>query len=190
MPHYPLNTCTLPTSEGSYSIHPYPNPYTIHLLHSFFLTHQPHRYAFVEFEVPRDAEDAMADMQGRRFDGAPLTIQWTKGAPGRSWRLGEDQGPPGRGPPPQGRGRSPSPRRGRSPSPGYRRGPPPPRDDLPPRREFDLPTRRIDDYDRRGSDIGRDVRDIRDLRDDRGAERDDRPPTSNLPSANSDRSWN
>ncbi|TPX51713.1 hypothetical protein SeLEV6574_g00091 [Synchytrium endobioticum] len=33
-------------------------------------------YAFVEFEVARDAEEAMQDMQGRRFDGNPLVIQW------------------------------------------------------------------------------------------------------------------
>jgi hypothetical protein len=33
------------------------------------------RYAFVEFEDPRDAEDALNDMHGRRIEGHTLTIQ-------------------------------------------------------------------------------------------------------------------
>ncbi|KAI8849177.1 hypothetical protein BC829DRAFT_417000 [Chytridium lagenaria] len=35
-------------------------------------------YAFVEFEDPRDADDAYYEMQGRRFEGYPLTIQWAR----------------------------------------------------------------------------------------------------------------
>lgn len=33
------------------------------------------RYAFLEFEDARDANEAMHEMQGRRFDGSPLVIQ-------------------------------------------------------------------------------------------------------------------
>ncbi|KAI8144281.1 hypothetical protein BJV82DRAFT_608943 [Fennellomyces sp. T-0311] len=64
-------------------------------------------YAFVEFEDPRDAEDAFNEMHGRRIDGYTISVQWARNAPSASWRY--DRGSPGRRP------RSPSPRRfGRS----------------------------------------------------------------------------
>ncbi|ORX60840.1 RNA-binding domain-containing protein [Piromyces finnis] len=36
------------------------------------------RYAFVEFEDPRDAEDAFYEMHGRRINGCQISIQWAK----------------------------------------------------------------------------------------------------------------
>ncbi|KAJ3045914.1 hypothetical protein HDV00_006180 [Rhizophlyctis rosea] len=50
-------------------------------------------YAFVEFEDARDAEDAYFEMQGRRFEGRDLTIQWARNAPSRNWRYDDDRGP-------------------------------------------------------------------------------------------------
>ncbi|KAI9350773.1 hypothetical protein BDR26DRAFT_851488 [Obelidium mucronatum] len=66
-------------------------------------------FAFVEFEDPRDAEDAFYDMQGIRLDGYPITLQWAKQAPTKHWRYdgGRDRD--------RGRSRSPPPpRRARS----------------------------------------------------------------------------
>ncbi|KAI9026462.1 hypothetical protein CLU79DRAFT_741849 [Phycomyces nitens] len=97
-------------------------------------------YAFVEFEDPRDAEDAFNEMHGRRLDGYTISVQWARNAPSASWRY--DRSPRrrrsmsprrpserrvsygrshsrSRSPfrPPPGPGRSPSPPRGRSPPP-------------------------------------------------------------------------
>ncbi|KNC99278.1 uncharacterized protein SPPG_05532 [Spizellomyces punctatus DAOM BR117] len=75
-------------------------------------------YAFVEFEDPRDAEDAYYEMQGRKVDGYMLNIQWAKNAPSRNWRY-DDRRDRSRSPPRRrrvSRSRSRSPRR-RSRSP-------------------------------------------------------------------------
>ncbi|KAI8820179.1 uncharacterized protein EV422DRAFT_81743 [Fimicolochytrium jonesii] len=78
-------------------------------------------YAFVEFEDPRDAEDAYYEMQGRRIEGHALHVQWAKNTPGRGWRY-EDGGRRSRSRSPprrrahRDRSRSPrSPRKPRSP---------------------------------------------------------------------------
>ncbi|KAJ3128054.1 hypothetical protein HK098_005266 [Nowakowskiella sp. JEL0407] len=52
---------------------------------------QARPYAFVEFEDPRDAEDAYDTMQGKNFDGYPLNVQWAKQPPNRSWRYEGDE---------------------------------------------------------------------------------------------------
>ncbi|CAO3625628.1 unnamed protein product [Cunninghamella blakesleeana] len=60
-------------------------------------------YAFVEFEDPRDAEDAFNEMHARRIDGYTISVQWARNAPSSSWRFDR------------------SPRHHRSPSPYYSR---------------------------------------------------------------------
>ncbi|KAE8213831.1 hypothetical protein CF327_g2709 [Tilletia walkeri] len=106
-------------------------------------------YAFIEYEDPRDAEDAHRRMHNMRFGDYTIGIQFAKNAPSSSWRYDG-----GRGPPP--RARSP-PRR----YDDYRRG-----DDR------DRDYRRDDPRDR---DYRRDDRSDRDYRrDDRDYRRDDR----------------
>ncbi|KAI8883611.1 RNA-binding domain-containing protein [Backusella circina FSU 941] len=57
-------------------------------------------YAFVEFEDPRDAEDAFNEMHGRRIDGYTISVQWARNAPSASWRYGGRTPPPPLPPPP------------------------------------------------------------------------------------------
>ncbi|KAJ1981987.1 hypothetical protein H4R35_000484 [Dimargaris xerosporica] len=69
-------------------------------------------FAFIEFEDPRDAEDAYHEMHGRRVDGYPLKIEWARNTPRSTWRSDGGDGGRGRGASPYGGG---SRRRSRSP---------------------------------------------------------------------------
>ena len=42
------------------------------------LTVKKNSYAFVEFEDPRDADDAFNEMHGRRIDGYTISVQVRK----------------------------------------------------------------------------------------------------------------
>jgi len=53
-----------------------------------------HDYAFVEFSDPRDADDARYGLNGRRFDGTHIVVEFAKGVPRGSREY------LGRGPPP------------------------------------------------------------------------------------------
>ncbi|CAO3618026.1 unnamed protein product [Cunninghamella echinulata] len=89
-------------------------------------------YAFVEFEDPRDAEDAYNEMHARRIDGYTVSVQWARNAPSSSWRF--DRSPHRRRSPSPHfsrrasyrRSHSRSPYRGRSPPPPFSQPPPPP----------------------------------------------------------------
>lgn len=43
-------------------------------------------YAFVEYVNPKDAQYALYKMNGRKFDGQYLNIQWARNEPSKSWR--------------------------------------------------------------------------------------------------------
>ncbi|RMJ24844.1 RRM [Aspergillus sp. HF37] len=145
------------------------------------LAYEFERFAFVEYESRRDADDAYHEMHNKRIGRDDLLkIEWARTPPSASWRF--DSGRDRR------RERSP-PRRGRSPSPRRAGGRElsPRRDDRYERdydryeRDYD---RRERDYDRRDRDFDRRGRDPersrspddreRDLKDDRDRRDDDR----------------
>ncbi|KAI9304875.1 hypothetical protein BJ944DRAFT_266151 [Cunninghamella echinulata] len=87
-------------------------------------------YAFVEFEDPRDAEDAYNEMHARRIDGYTVSVQWARNAPSSSWRF--DRSPHRRRSPSPHFSRRTSYRRSHSRSPYRGRSPPPPFSQPPP----------------------------------------------------------
>ncbi|KAI9878802.1 MAG: hypothetical protein M1830_010486 [Pleopsidium flavum] len=132
------------------------------------LAYEFERFAFVEYESRRDADDAYHEMHNKRMGRDDmLKIEWARTPPSASWRFdsGRDRGPGGR------RDRSPR-RGGRTPSPPRRGG----RGDYSPRKD----DRRDRDYDRRDRDRSRspDDRD-REMKDDRDRRDDDRENGTN-----------
>ncbi|KAI1928166.1 hypothetical protein LOZ65_002134 [Ophidiomyces ophidiicola] len=125
------------------------------------LAYEFERFAFVEYESRRDADDAYHEMHNKRIGRDDvLKIEWARTPPSASWRF--DSGRDRR------RDRSP-PRRMRSPSPRRSRG------DYSPRKD----DRRDRDYDRRDRDRSRSPDDRERERDrerdrDRDRDRDDR----------------
>lgn len=116
------------------------------------------RFAFVEYESRRDADDAYHEMHNKRLDRDDvLKIEWARTPPSASWRFDtgreRDRAPAGRRSPRSGR-RSPSPRRGRgnfSPRKDDRRD-----------RDRDYDRRDRGDRSRSPDDRDRDIKDERD----------------------------
>jgi len=136
------------------------------------------RFAFVEYESRRDADDAYHEMHNKRIGHDDLLkIEWARTPPSASWRFDsgqERERAPARRRSPGGRGsrRSPSPRRSRggdySPRKDSRRD----RD-----RDYDRRDRGDRDRSRSPDDRDRDVKDERDRDEDRrenGTNGDDR----------------
>ncbi|OGM39543.1 pre-mRNA splicing factor (Srp1) [Aspergillus bombycis] len=153
------------------------------------LAYEFERFAFVEYESRRDADDAYHEMHNKRIGRDDLLkIEWARTPPSASWRF--DSGRDRR------RDRTP-PRRGRSPSPRRGRGDYSPRRDDRYERDYDRHDRDYDrrdrDYDRRDRDYDRrdrdrersrdrsrspdererDIKDDRERRDDERERRDD-----------------
>ncbi|KAM5433979.1 hypothetical protein MferCBS31731_005389 [Microsporum ferrugineum] len=124
------------------------------------LAYEFERFAFVEYESRRDADDAYHEMHNKRIGRDDiLKIEWARTPPSASWRFDSgrdrrrDRTPPRRG------HRSPSPRRGRDYSPRKDER----RDRDFERRDRDR-SRSPDDRDRE-RDRDRDTRDDRERRD-------------------------
>ncbi|KAK5114517.1 hypothetical protein LTR62_002452 [Meristemomyces frigidus] len=105
------------------------------------LAYEFERFAFVEYESRRDADDAYHEMHNMRIGRDDvLKIEWARTPPSASWRFDAGRTAPGsdRGGDRRSERRERSPRRSRTP---------------PPRRERrDDDTRRDRDYDRRDRD--------------------------------------
>ncbi|TKA83126.1 hypothetical protein B0A55_00898 [Friedmanniomyces simplex] len=129
------------------------------------------RFAFVEYESRRDADDAYHEMHNMRIGGRDdvLKIEWARTPPSASWRF--DAGRPGPG---EARGsREPrETRRERSPRRAGSRSPAPRRDDRRDRdRDYDRRDRRDRDRTRSPEDRDRDMKD-RDREEDPARDRD------------------
>ncbi|KXT10569.1 hypothetical protein AC579_9169 [Pseudocercospora musae] len=129
------------------------------------LAYEFERFAFVEYEKIRDADDAYYEMHNKRIGREDLLkIEWARTPPSASWRF--DQGSNRDGGRDGGRGggsrRERSPRRGRSGSPPRSRRYDDDRD-----RDYDRGSRRDDRDSRRDRDRTRSPDDR-----DRGADRD------------------
>ncbi|CAF9938441.1 MAG: hypothetical protein HETSPECPRED_001073 [Heterodermia speciosa] len=131
------------------------------------LAYEFERFAFVEYESRRDADDAYHEMHNKRLGRDDvLKIEWARTPPSASWRFDS-----GRDPRSGGR-RERSPRRGRSPSPPRRgRGDYSPRKDDRRERDYDRRDRDRDLRSRSPDDRDREMKDVRDRRDE-----DDREP--------------
>ncbi|EFY93017.1 pre-mRNA splicing factor (Srp1), putative [Metarhizium acridum CQMa 102] len=160
------------------------------------LFHVGRRFAFVEYEDRRDADDAYYEMHNKRIGRDDiLKIEWARTPPSASWRFesGRDRdrrgGGGGSG---SGSGGGRSPRRGRSPSPRRStRDYSPRKDDRRDRdRDYDRDSRRDRDRSRSPDtrDRDRDAKDDRDDRDRRenGTNGDDRKGDDSPPPARDD----
>jgi len=135
------------------------------------------RFAFVEYESRRDADDAYHEMHNKRIGRDDLLkIEWARTPPSASWRFDSgrdrDSGPGGRRSPRRGR-RTPSPRRA-----GGRGDYSPRKDD---RRERDYDRRDRGDRSRSPDDRDRDLKDDRDDVRENGANGEDRKVSIDSP---------
>jgi len=140
------------------------------------------RFAFVEYESRRDADDAYHEMHNKRIGRDDLLkIEWARTPPSASWRFdtGRDRerAPGGRRSPRRG-GRSPSPRRGR--------GDYSPRKDDRRDRDYDRDRRDRGDRSRSPDDRDREMKDARDDTRENGTNGDDRKALESPPPIHDD----
>eukprot|EP01097_Dermamoeba_algensis_P002700 TRINITY_DN206_c0_g1_i13.p1 TRINITY_DN206_c0_g1~~TRINITY_DN206_c0_g1_i13.p1 ORF type:complete len:132 (-),score=13.62 TRINITY_DN206_c0_g1_i13:803-1198(-) len=51
-----------------------------------------YNYAFVEYDDPRDADDAVRELDGTTIDGSKISVEYSRGTPGRNGRDGGRDG--------------------------------------------------------------------------------------------------
>ncbi|KAK5138020.1 hypothetical protein LTR08_005817 [Meristemomyces frigidus] len=136
------------------------------------LAYEFERFAFVEYESRRDADDAYHEMHNKRIGRDDmLKIEWARTPPSASWRFDAGRGPEGRPErsPRRGGGGGGSRRSGSPPRRGrYEEGDRPrdrERDREPDRRERRDRTRSPEDRDREMKDRDREEDRERDIRD-------------------------
>jgi len=139
------------------------------------------RFAFVEYESRRDADDAYHEMHNKRIGRDDLLkIEWARTPPSASWRFDSGRDREGGAAPAGSRPRSPR-RRGRTPSPrrGSGRGDYSPRKDD--RRERDYERRDRGDRSRSPDDRDREMKDERDDVRENGTNGEDRKVSMESP---------